>query len=66
MNRHAYGVIGLSALWVASLSAAMLTVPIEWVVGFFAVTTTLSMTALSLEVWRASRELASSESPVRH
>jgi hypothetical protein len=44
----------------------VLTLPIQWIVAFFATTTALTVIALSVESWRASREMTAAESRVKH
>lgn len=65
MSRRARGLMAALVLGMAVLAAAALALPIEWIVGFFAITTTLSMLALGVELWRASRELVIAESNTR-
>jgi hypothetical protein len=66
MSRSARGLIGGAALGAAILCVGVLALPIQWIVAFFATTTALTVIALSVESWRASRELTAAESRVKH
>jgi len=65
MSRNARGLIGGAIFGASVLSIAILTLPLQWIIAFFATTTTLTVIALGIEVWSASRDLETVESPER-
>ena len=66
MSRSARGLVGGALVGVAVLWAAALALPIQWIAAFFATTTVLTLIALGIEMWRASRALERAEATVRH
>ena len=66
MSHSARGLIGGALVGTAILGLAVLSLPFQWIVAFFATTTLLTVIALGLEMWRASRELQSVEATLEH
>jgi len=62
MSHPARGLIGGALAGASILGIAMLSLPLQWIVAFFATTTLLTLVALGLEMWRAPRAVHAAES----